>query len=195
MPPDQTIFFVGGSNWRQRPQRRRLVRARAQEREVCRVPPTGNDLVLVRRDDDARQRRRQVALQVRQHDLVVVAGGQQVEGVRREPDRPYFAGMRPEKLDDSTSTDVVEDAGGVLVAGHQQPARGIDRAGRDRRAENKILFNEVKDLGSNPAPVMDLRTFRVLMKYGWLCLKVTAKNCQQPKQNFTVSFFIIKNGQ
>ena len=50
------------------------------------MPSPGDGLVLVGGDHHARQGRGQVALQVGQDDLVVVAGGQQVEGVRRKSD-------------------------------------------------------------------------------------------------------------
>ncbi len=74
------------SEGRKSPQGSRLVSARTQEGEIRWMPSPGDGLVLVGGDHHARQGCCQVALQVGQDDLVVVAGGQQVERVGRKSD-------------------------------------------------------------------------------------------------------------
>ncbi len=74
------------SEGRKSPQGSRLVSTRTQEGEIRWMPSPGDGLVLVSGDHYARQGRGQITLQVGQDDLVVVAGGQQVECVRRKSD-------------------------------------------------------------------------------------------------------------
>ena len=100
------------------------------------MPAAGNGLVLVGRDHHARQWRRQVTLQIGQDDLVVVAGGQQVERVRREADGSDLGRMRPEQLNNPSAADVVEDAGRVFVAGHQEAPGRVNGARSDGGTEN-----------------------------------------------------------
>ena len=72
---------------RQSPKCARFIGARANEREVCGMPPARDDFVVVSGHADGGQRLAEVSLQVRQDEPVVVASAQKVVGVRREPHR------------------------------------------------------------------------------------------------------------
>ena len=95
------------------------------------MPPARDGLVLVRGHHHAGQGPGQVALQVRQHQVIVVAGGEQVVGVGREPDAAHVAGVHLELLHGSPAADVVQHNAGVLVPGHQQPPAGVHLKRRD----------------------------------------------------------------
>lgn len=84
VPLGLCVFDLDG---RQRPQRGRFVSGRRQKREVGRMPTARDHLVAVLRHHHRRQRHGEVALQIGEHQFVVVAGGQQIVGGWRETDR------------------------------------------------------------------------------------------------------------
>jgi hypothetical protein len=69
-------------------------------------------------------------LQVREYELIVVAGGEQVIGRRGEPDTSYVSGVGFEALHRPATPDVEEDAAAVLVSRDEEPPRRVDAEGR-----------------------------------------------------------------
>lgn len=123
-----------GIEFGQRPQHGGLVGAGAEKAKVGGMPSALGDLVGVLGHHHALERLGEVTLQVGEHNLVVVAARQQVVGLVREAQRAHIGRVRVEGLDDATAANVVQHALGVLVAGHQQLAGGIDHDRGDRAA-------------------------------------------------------------
>lgn len=86
--PYLTPSTVRHLNGRQCPQSCGLVSRRGQERKVCRMPASRNRLVRMLCHNHRGQGHRQVSLQIRQHQFVVVTSRQQIICRRREPYRP-----------------------------------------------------------------------------------------------------------
>jgi len=98
------------------------------------MPATRYHLVLVLSHHHARQLGCQITLQVGKHQLVVVAGGQQVVRAGREPDGANIGGVGFETLQRPASSDVIQHAAGVLVARDQQSTARFYAHGRHGRS-------------------------------------------------------------
>lgn len=125
-----------------RPKNGRLVGARREEREVARMPSRLDHLVAMFGDHFRRQRLREVALQVGEHDAIVVSAREQVVRLRRKSYRTYVARVRSERLYYAAATHVVQHTLRVLVARDEQPAGRIHRHGSRRAscARQRISF-------------------------------------------------------
>ena len=121
------------------PECTRLIGTRAHEGEIGWMPSARNDFVVVSGYAHSGQRLAEVTLQVSQDEPVVVASTQQVVSVRREPygsdilragirnliwqrragERMIFIHLcvRFKGLYDPATSDIIKDAGGVLMTG------------------------------------------------------------------------------
>lgn len=90
------------------------------------MPTSGDYFIGVLGYHNAWKGQSQVTLQVRQHQLVIVPAAQKVVRGRREPDASDVGRMRLETLHVSSSSNVVQDAGRILVTGNQQSSARID---------------------------------------------------------------------
>ena len=82
------------------------------------MPPASDGLVSMGGHHHTGQGPGEVSLEVRQHHVVVVAGGEEIEGTGGEPDAPHITGVNLELLDRSPASDIVQDHAGILVSGH-----------------------------------------------------------------------------
>ena len=83
-------------------------------------------------------RTRIFTLKVGEDNFVVVAAGEQVVGAGGEADGADVRGVWLEALHAASAPDVVENARRVLVSRNQQPARGVNTYGGNRRALQKL---------------------------------------------------------
>lgn len=71
-------------------------------------------------------------MQVADDDFIVIGAREEMMGSGGEAHRADVAAVGSVRLDYAASSDVVQHAGAVLLAGGQQPAAGIHRHRRHR---------------------------------------------------------------
>ena len=120
-------------------------------RLTCGVPPAGDGLVSMSGDHHTGEGPGEVALEVGEDEVVVVAGGEEIVGAGGEPDAPHVTGVDLELLDRPPASDVMEDHAGVLVTRHQQPPGGVDAA-RGHGGPRGGLVGEGDHVHTAPGP-------------------------------------------
>ena len=79
-----------------------------------------NDFVVMLRNDRPVQGLGQIAMQIRDDDLIVIGSGQQIVSVCRETNAAYVARVWLVDLHDTRTSYVVQAAGGIFMSrGHQ----------------------------------------------------------------------------